>query len=329
MMRCIAILVLGAAATGCSPPPPKEPVDLREARELLAKGLKPQAFERYANAYTDPNYAGRTDTLLRQGMSMILLELFQNGAPAFVAAAPPDIAESLRKRVPELRDPTGVDLLGKALEGFMHVLATTVEQPQHEVSAASVAWILRSKLENAALRRGGGGRKGFPELLQRRLLRECVAHYELFALVRAPAQSKRGPDRAAAALEELAADFAALAELPPTLPPAAAHWAARAKEAADAAKATRLRPGEVKLTSSIRATVDADVPAQLKLASEARDLAVRYSTGAEPLPLQVDAWETALRHIAPAREALAGDEDAFNTIKLALEKLEQLTQKAP
>ncbi|MBI2931650.1 MAG: hypothetical protein HYY16_08360 [Planctomycetes bacterium] len=312
----------GLLVTGCTGPSLRD--SIREARDLTTRRRLSEAIEKYASATSDAAIAEATDPETLQSRGEIWLDLYRLEAPAVVAGMDADSRERLRRMVPALRDTTGSDLLSAAMRDLTRVIATTVDGEQHAACSVNLAQILRLKLGRPELRRVRPT-DAFDELLYRRLMQESVSDYELFALVRRPAEQARSGEAAASALDALSRDLHALAEFPSALPPAVSYWKARAAGVGALARDTRTKPTQVRLDPQVRAMVESDIETHLKLATAAHDLAVRHNTADDDDAMILEAYEDMLRHAFFAQEAsaepTARERDVLNAAKVGLEQL--------
>jgi len=322
-MRFAWILTLGSVCAGCpgGPPVKPEPPDLTPARQL---GRTLAAVEKYAEIYAK---ATEDDSGVIEARARILMELEAIGAPALLAAATEAVRLRILDQVPAASDR---DLTTAALQATAEAVNRTVEAEQHLSCAARQVDLLGRKVARPDLRRWEV-RDAFEELAYRRLLLECIAANELYALVRQPPGRPKSGERAAAAIANYGAACTALSEHPTTNPEGVKYWEDLAAKATTRALQVRAKPEAVIIDPEAKSLAESRLSSHLALAAKAHDDAVRYIAGNEAVTLRLKTLEDALRHGFLAAEMIltptGRQQDALLTARLGLDLLRGQAQK--
>ncbi len=322
-MRIAWILAIGAVCAGCPGGPPviPDPPDLGPAKRL---GRTLAAVDKYAEIYAKAteDHAGVIEARAR-----ILVELEAIGAPALLATADDETRRRVLERVPAASDR---DLTTAALQATAAAVYKTVEAEQHLSCAARQVDLLGRKAARTELRRWEV-RDKFEELVYRRLLLECIAANELYALVRQPPGKPKSGDRAADAIARYGASCKALSDHPATNPDGVKYWDDLAAKATTFALQVRAKPDAVIIDPEAKSLAESSLARHLELAAQAHDNAVRLIAGNEAVALCLKALEDALRHGILSAEMIlvptGRQQDALLTARIDMTELRKQALK--
>jgi hypothetical protein len=212
MNRLLLVATLASAMAGCAScgGPSVLPAISLEAAELeLKEGRIEQGLARFADIWKEA--ATRSDWAASLTRARILLRCHEVGA----VEARRRLSAEGKAATEALSVPLESDglLLSMAAEQWQAVLTGNSDQPAQMEAAQAMARIMKLKLERPEFRRGTLPADDASEPLYRRLMLECLADFQRYALGRSPVQG-RNPAPLAETLVALAAANEALADMP-------------------------------------------------------------------------------------------------------------------